>query len=123
MNMMESNFSGMPQKREFAPSVNLEGLRNIDRKKLRPEIDEILGQLIASEEKGTYSEALADFDSNDEAIKNHALEYLQPHQEFLMDAVDTLLRMGFSNPEEKMVSDEANTRLGVIFGKFERITH
>ena len=123
MNMMESNFGKLPQKRELTPSAILEELKNIDRKKLRPEIDEILGQLIASEEKGAYSGALVDFDSDDVVIKNHALEYLQPHQEFLMDAVDTLLRMGFDNPEEKMVHGEANTRLGVIFGKLEKVTH
>lgn len=120
---MEGNFGSLPQGREFIPSTNLEELRNINRQKLRPQIDEILGQLIASEEKGAYSEALADFDSDDLDIKNNAFEYLQRHQMYLMDAVDTILRMGFNNPEEKMVNDEANTRLGVIFGKFERITH
>ncbi|MBI5400786.1 MAG: hypothetical protein HZB12_01575 [Candidatus Yonathbacteria bacterium] len=105
------------------PFSAFEELEKIDRDKLRPQIDEIFGQLIASEKNGAYSEALTNLESNDKEIKNDAIEYLARHQAYLMDGVDTLLRMGFDNPEEKAVSDEANTRLGVIFEKLAKVTH
>lgn len=123
--MMEFGYNGMPQKVEqpAASFLSYDELEKLDRNKLRPQLSEIYGQLIASERNGSYVEALTNLESEDRELKNDAIEYLARHQAYLMDGADTVLRIGFDNPEEKAVSDEVNTRLGVIFEKLAKVTH
>lgn len=116
---MELNFDRPPQEKKL--NLEFERLENFDRANLRPEINDILGQLIASEREEAYSKALANVDSSDREIKEDAIGYLERHRAYLRDSADVILKMGFETPEEDDVRAELVTRIGVISEKLEGI--
>lgn len=116
---MKFNFETAPQHEKVYSALEI--LENIDRSKIRPEFNDILGQLIASEKGGTYSNELSNLSSSDKEIKAGAVDYLSRHRDYLRDSADIILRMGFETPEEDTVRAEVVTRIGVISQALEEI--
>lgn len=84
---------------------------------MRPQIAEIIVELNASEDN--YRQALADLDSEDKGVRDEAIDYLMHQEEYLMNAADTMVRMGFDTPEEQDVDGSVRARLGIILEKLE----
>ncbi|MFA5997524.1 MAG: hypothetical protein WC791_03490 [Candidatus Paceibacterota bacterium] len=86
---------------------------------MRPQIAEIAGQLRASE--GNYEKALTDLDSEDKGVREETIIYLSSQQEYLMNAADTFVRIGFDTPEERDTESAVRARLGVILEKLSTL--
>jgi len=79
---------------------------------MRPQIAEIATQLEASEDG--FARALEEIGSHDEEIRESAMEYLARQQEYLMNAADTFVRIGFNTPEERDTEGAVRARLGTL---------
>ncbi|MCK9344911.1 MAG: hypothetical protein M0P64_02145 [Candidatus Pacebacteria bacterium] len=86
---------------------------------MRPEIAEIATQLEASEDN--YSNALTDLESEDKGVREEAMIYLGRQEEYLINAADTFVRIGFDTPEERDTESAVRARLGIILEKLSTL--